>query len=981
METHHSQSLGDLLRRYRMAGGLTQEELAERAGLSARGISDLERGVKVRPRKDTIALLAAALGLAPEERARFEVARQRGAGTGPPRAGFAGDALASPHAAALPPFVGRTQELTRLERHLTGEGPPLVLLAGEPGIGKSRLLHEAAARAVGQGWRVLAGGCQRRGGQEPYAPLLDALKSHHQRRSSAELRADLRGCAWLVRLLPELASGPIEPLPGWTLPPEQERRLMFAAAGCYLANVAGPAGTLLLLDDLQWAGPDALDLLATLVRQASTPALRVIGAYRDTEVQPGDALSVAVADLAQAGLAGQCPLGPLAPEEVNRLLDVLLARDASPEVRAHVAGRTGGVPFFVLSCAQALCLRAGEGGDGDVVPWGVAQGIRQRVAALGADTGTVLGVAAVLGREIEPELLGAVVEQPEQAVLAALEAASRARLLVDDGRTYQFAHDLIREVVEADVGAVRRRALHRRAAQALEEVTGEPALERLAYHAGQGGEQEKAARYLEQAGDAAAGRAAHGAAAESYTEAIERLQGLVQSGQAARVREKLGAVLLTAARYDDVVAALEPAAATYLLAGDREGEGRVTAQIGMAYARRGTPPEGLARLRPVLERLDAPEPTPGLARLYLALAYLYHFNEQDAMALAAAERAAALASALGHDVLRGEAAAARGVALDYLGRVEEALPVLHGAIALTEATGQAFGLCDALNMTAHLYDLLGEFARARPYVDRALAVAERAGDQEWIAFLHFHLGFIAFYTGDWPQARWSGERAVMLLGHIGTAWSAGYGTLILGLVSYGEGDWAEAASYLERAIQLQERTPHREAIRIAQSVLAEVSVLQGRSGDARDRLLPLLAGTPMERRDRAFLLPTLAWAQLELGEVAVAARVAADAVDYARAMSDRINLAEALRVQALVSMRQDHWAGAACSLDEGLSLARAMSYPWGEARVLDTYGQMHLRRGESPQARARLEETLTIFRRLGARKDSERTEVALRGLR
>jgi predicted ATPase len=158
---------------------------------------------------------------------------------------------------------------------------------GEPGIGKTSLLREAVQRAPGQGWHVLEGGCQRRGGQEPYAPLLQALERHLRQRAPAQVRTDLRGCAWLVRLLPELAAAPIEPLPAWTLAPEQERRLMVGAVARFLGNVAGSAGTLFLLDDLQWAGNDALDLLATLVRSTEAP-LRVVGAYRDTEVQPHD---------------------------------------------------------------------------------------------------------------------------------------------------------------------------------------------------------------------------------------------------------------------------------------------------------------------------------------------------------------------------------------------------------------------------------------------------------------------------------------------------------------------------------------------------------------------------------------------------------------------------------------------------------------------------------------------------------------------
>ena len=164
----------DLLKRYRAAVGLTQEELAERARLSVRSIADLERGARRTPRKDTVHLLAAALSLSPDDRALFEAAARPRATTStlqPPAS------ILGPAGGALPPFVGRAGELAVLEQHLAAEGSPsgpapLLLLAGEPGIGKSRLLREATVRAPRRGWAVLEGGCQRRGGQEPYAPLL-----------------------------------------------------------------------------------------------------------------------------------------------------------------------------------------------------------------------------------------------------------------------------------------------------------------------------------------------------------------------------------------------------------------------------------------------------------------------------------------------------------------------------------------------------------------------------------------------------------------------------------------------------------------------------------------------------------------------------------------------------------------------------------------------------------------------------------------
>src|SRR5215472_2783325 len=159
MRTLPSQSFGTLLRRYRQAAGLTQEELAERARLSRDAIEALERGTRRTPRKATLALLAEALALTAPERALLEAAvRRSGRVVSPPPAR---EAVLQLGMSAAWPLVGRVRELTLLEQHLAGAGPPMLLLAGEPGIGKSRLLDEAAERANVRGWMVLRGGCHR----------------------------------------------------------------------------------------------------------------------------------------------------------------------------------------------------------------------------------------------------------------------------------------------------------------------------------------------------------------------------------------------------------------------------------------------------------------------------------------------------------------------------------------------------------------------------------------------------------------------------------------------------------------------------------------------------------------------------------------------------------------------------------------------------------------------------------------------------
>ena len=194
-----SQTFASLLRRHRLAEGLSQEELAERAGLSRRGVSDLERGVKRSPHRDTILRLADALRLEGQERTLFAALARGQRSSQPEDNKRASSTLSYPAA----PFVGRRHELVLLDDHLAGRTAPL-FVAGEPGIGKSRLLAEVATRAAAQGWRVITGGCTRRSGQEPYEPFVSALAHAVRHTAQARQRMELQGCGWLVRLLPEL---------------------------------------------------------------------------------------------------------------------------------------------------------------------------------------------------------------------------------------------------------------------------------------------------------------------------------------------------------------------------------------------------------------------------------------------------------------------------------------------------------------------------------------------------------------------------------------------------------------------------------------------------------------------------------------------------------------------------------------------------------------------------------------------------------
>lgn len=341
-------------------------------------------------------------------------------------------------------FVGREPELDRIRaawrRVESGTGPTqVVLLAGEAGIGKSRLAARFAAEASATGAAVLYGACEEQA-LVPYEPFCEAVGSPAADRE------------------------------------EIESRLAATAAG-------GPA--VLVLDDLHLADRNTLALLARVARGAAGERLLVLGAYRDADAV-GTPLLGAIADLRRDCDVERVPVEGLSPEEVSTLLD-----GAADPGRIH--DRTDGNPFFVRELARHLAERR----DGaEEVPESVSDVVLARVSRLSRAGAGALTAASVLGGSFDLAALELLA--PSGDLLDALDEAAAAGL-VDDagGGRYRFAHALTRDAVYGAVGQSRRSELHRRAADALEQVHGlepGPELAAIALHLFDGGRPEDARR-------------------------------------------------------------------------------------------------------------------------------------------------------------------------------------------------------------------------------------------------------------------------------------------------------------------------------------------------------------------------------------------------------------------------------------------------------------------------------------------------------
>jgi class 3 adenylate cyclase len=456
-------------------------------------------------------------------------------------------------------FVGRDEERSLMERSRSqarAGAQRVVLLAGEPGIGKSRLASLAAHGAHGEGFAVLWGACSEELAvpYEPWIAVCSQLVEHapqdllerHVARHGGEL-------ARLARDLPRR-------LPGAPAPessdPETERFLLFSAVSGALVELAASVPVCLVLDDLHWADAQSVALLKHLVSSAPTSALQAIVAFRDSDLTNDHPLSAVLADLRRVESVERIALEGLGAVEVSEVM----AAAAGHELDAHglalagaIASETDGNPFFVGEVLRSLVesgrlLYDATSGRWTIdrseplgLPASVRDVITRRVDRLGDDVRDALTLGAVIGRSFELGLLGRVVEKPESELLDRLETAVAASLLDEStehvGR-FRFVHALINQTLYEGLGATRRASLHQRVAVVLEEQDADERVAELALHWRLAGtDNPKAAHYATRAGRRALDSLAPAEAARLFTDALDLL-GPIQD--AARCEALIG---------------------------------------------------------------------------------------------------------------------------------------------------------------------------------------------------------------------------------------------------------------------------------------------------------------------------------------------------------------------------------------------------------------------------------------------------------
>jgi class 3 adenylate cyclase/tetratricopeptide (TPR) repeat protein len=463
--------------------------------------------------------------------------------------GDSDDVIALPtKIAPVPAFglYGRAAEQAIIERCrlATQEGTrQVVLLAGEPGIGKTRLAAEAGRTAHAQGATVLLGSCDE-DVRHPYRPFVEALQHYVVNAPDEVLLQHVREHHGdLLRIAPSLATRVPNLLNPRSADAETERYLMFEAVTGLLATASRQRPVMLILDDLQWAGTPELLLLKHIVRSATPTRLLIIGTYRDSELARTPPVRALLADIrGEAGVA-RIDMGGLDEDGVAEFVSAAVGHelDEGQLALARAIRRdTNGSPLFVgqilrdLMDSAAACGGGEQRGiPGDIqslgIPEGVKEAIGRRLSRLSATTNKVLSIASVIGLEFELKVLKQVAEMPEATILDALDEAASAALVAEaaPGGRYAFTHMLMRATLYEALNSTRRARMHERVGIALEQLTyNGQHIDELARHwmaAATVGDATKAINFTRQAGDRSLGGLAFEQAAKYYEEALSML--------------------------------------------------------------------------------------------------------------------------------------------------------------------------------------------------------------------------------------------------------------------------------------------------------------------------------------------------------------------------------------------------------------------------------------------------------------------------
>jgi tetratricopeptide (TPR) repeat protein/predicted Ser/Thr protein kinase len=881
-------------------------------------------------------------------------------------------------------LVGREHELAEVLAHwrqaMEGKGH-ILLISGEPGIGKTRLARELVAQCRVNKATVLLGECYSEG-SGPYGPLAQTVREALQ---TPLLELPDFVLAELIALAPELRmrypNVPANP----PLEPAAEQQRLFESVVALCSVLAARAPLLIVLDDIHWADSGTMFLLRHLARRTRQERLLIILTYRETELDRSCCLPDVLLDLQREQLAARLKLCRFDRDHTGDLLQTMLtpAGEVDLQLVDAVHRETEGNPFFIEEVCKALVeedklvLEQGrwrtQPGVEIVIPQSVRLTVQSRVAKLSTEAQDALRLAAVLGREFDFETLARASALDEDTLITVLEEAQRAQLVEETHRgsrvTFLFAHALIPTTLRDGISGLRRQRLHRRALEAIGALHPMD-FATLAYHAEQAGDGEKALAYYHQAGARDLEVYANREAERHYRAALETLGEGVAAGAAeqAALLTGLGEALYREGRHSEAVHTWQEAIALLRSAGEGEALAQLYARTARAAWFAGEWTQALALCQEGLAATADQPPSAGRAALLHEAGRAYFFKEQYQEAQQLCQEALAMAERLGTVEVQAETLSTLGLFPDQ--PPEQALQYQLRAAELAESAGLLSAASRAhTNLGGAFSRQLDGFSQAQFHHQRAYELAQQIGLRGLEAHALFALTAMFLRAAEMDMVEKNLPRLQQALAEVEPGVLNPYiSDMLQAIALQVRGEGAAAIERFEDLYSKAHQQEDGESMATALHSLAAIYIESG-DWDRAEEALTRFGSVPNPSAGWNVFV-SAAWVALysQQGRLQEAREMLAQAESSVDPRTPQAET-EALQARAAVARAEGRYGDALDALEQAKTSLMRLRMRWNQALVLREQAAIHLARdeaGDRTRARELLQEALGLLEEIGA---------------
>lgn len=909
------------------------------------------------------------------------------------------------------PLVGRDDELEALEALVEDRerGTSLVLLAGEGGVGKSRLVAELSDRVGRRGWTVARGRAYPVERGVPYALFSDAFLPILRDMEADTLTVLSRGGeAELAHLFPALTLGdgaPSRPDPGSD--PEEFRTRILWNFTEFLSSYASRAPLLVVLEDLHWADDSSLRLLHFVARQVTGQPLFLVGTYNQAERERNPRLVRTEQSLLSLRAAEVRQLEPLSRAQISDLVCRMFGVDATvvADFCSFLYGWTRGNPFFTEEVLKSLVSSRRLRRDGDRwlgweareigLPGSIRDAVLVRVSGFSDAARTVAELTAVVGSRASYPLLASVVDLTEADLLGALEELCAHRILseeaVEGTVVYDFVHPVVRQTLYGEFGLQRARMLHGVVAEALEAYRGADAMEHadeLAYHFARTDADHlagKAVQYLAEAGRRALHRHADREAVDYLRAAVDRrARRPDDAGGPSRV-----ALLSELARAHLRLGEYEKSVALWTQALDAEGgdpaaRAAIHRSLGLAHFWCGRHGQALATLDAGVE--EASTDPADRARLLLVRAHCLQGLGRGDDAREALESALPLAEELDDAPLLARTHRSLALLHVWIGPPSKAREHAGRAIELARDTGDLSVEFWARWGLAVQYGMMGDTASLEPAIEEARRLAEALRSpvlRLWTAEMSIEL---AYATGDWDTGLTLGEQSIGLARTLNQRALLPRLLVWTSLFYVGRGELDRAELLVAEACEVSglRRSGGPLDVHLVVPAYIGLAHYQVALGDYDDAIasarkgLEIAEGTGYILWAIHRLLPIYAEACLWAGEIELAAELGQRMRQHAEAMNHSLGLAWADACEALVAWKRGDPAGGAVLMRKAAERLEGIPMIPYAARIRRQLAGRLAEIGDTEGSVEELRRVHDVFVRLGAELELEKARMQFR---